>query len=117
ELEPRVLGAGDANIGRRQQDVEPSPRGPAVDRRDDRLPTPRVMVAHASVDAGPLPVHGAGERPEDTLGAQVFALLGGDVLARRQIVATAEMPVASAGQDRAADLAVFPQIDPGGRDL
>src|SRR5439155_12501727 len=84
---------------------------------DDRLPDPRIMVAHPSVDPGLLPVHGAGERPEDALSAQVFTLLGGDVLARREIVAAAEMPVAGPGQDRAAYRAILPEIDPGGRDL
>ena len=69
ELEARVLGAGDADIGRGEQDVEPRPGGPAVDRRDDRLPHPRVMIAHAAIGPGLLPVHRAGERPEDALGA------------------------------------------------
>jgi len=57
------------------------------------------MVAHPPVDPGLLPVHSAGKRPEDALGAQVFALLGGDVLARREVVAAAEMPVPGAGRD------------------
>ncbi len=42
-------------------------------------------------------MHGAGERPEDPRCAQLFALLVGDVLARRQIVTAAEMPFAGAG--------------------
>jgi len=32
-------------------------------------------------------------------------------------MAAAEMPVAGAGEDRAADVAVFPEVDPGRRDL
>jgi len=35
------------------------PRGPAIDRGNDRLPHPWVMVAHAAVDPGLLPVDGA----------------------------------------------------------
>src|SRR5205085_3403328 len=57
------------------------------------------------------------QRPEDALRAQVFALFWRDVFARRQIVAAAEMPVAGTSQDRATDVAILPQIDPGGRDL
>ena len=113
EFEPGVLAAGDADVGRGQQDVEPRSRRPAVDRGNDRLPHPRVVVAHPSVDPGLLAVHGAGERPEDALGAQIFAFLLGDVWARRQIVPAAEMPVAGAGQDRAADVAILPEVDPG----
>jgi hypothetical protein len=45
-------------------------------------------------------------------GSQILALLLGDVLARREIVAAAEVRVALAGQDGAADRAIFPQIDP-----
>jgi len=70
------------------------------------------MVAKAAVDAGLLAVDGAGERPEDALGAQVLALFLGDVLARRQVVSAAEMPIAGAGDDGAADVAVFPDVDP-----
>ena len=33
--------------------------------------------------------------------------------ARRKVVAAAEMPVALAGQDGAADVAILPQVDPG----
>src|SRR6185437_10402458 len=83
EFEARMLAARDADVGRGQQYVESRPGRPAVDRRDDRLPHPRVMVAHAAVDPGLLAVHGAGERPEDPLGAQVLALLLGDAGARR----------------------------------
>src|SRR5215472_15328003 len=74
------------------------------------------MVAHAPVDTGLLAVHGAGEWPKEALRAQIFALLLGDVLARREVVAAAEMPIAGTGQDRAADRAVFPHVDPGLRD-
>src|SRR4029077_8808409 len=51
-------------------------------------------------------------RPEDPLGAQVLALLLGDVLARCQVMAAAEMRVALAGQKGAAYRAVLPEIDP-----
>src|SRR5439155_17161584 len=94
---------------------EPRSRRPAVDRRNDRLPHPRVMIAQTPIDPRFLAVHRAGERPVDALGAQIFAFFLGDVGARRQIVPAAEMPVASAGQDRAADLAILPEVDPGGR--
>src|SRR5204862_372097 len=83
---------------------------------DDVLDVPglvgRVRVAHGAVGPGLLAGQCAGARPEDALRAEVFALLLGDVLARREIVAPAEMPVAGAGDDRAADVAVLPQIDP-----
>src|SRR4051794_26759675 len=97
ELESGVLGAGDADIGRRQQYVEPGAGGPAVDGGDDRLPDPRIMIPHAPVDPGPLAVHGAGQRPENALGAEILAFLLSDVLARRQVVAAAEMPLAGTG--------------------
>jgi hypothetical protein len=113
EFEPGMLSTGDADIGRGQQDVEPGPRRPAIDRGNDRLPYPRVVVAHPPIDAGLLAMHGAGERPEDTLGSKVFAFLLGDVRARCQIVPAAEMSVTGPGQDRAADVAVFPEISPG----
>src|ERR1700720_3417874 len=71
------------------------------------------MVTQPAVDPGLLAVHRAGERPEDALGAQVFAFLIGDVWPRRQIVAAAEMPVAGAGQDRGTDVAILPEVDPG----
>ena len=113
ELELRVLFAGDADVGRGQQDVEAGARGPAVHRGDHRLPHPRIVVAHAPVDAGLLSMHGARQRPEDALRAQVFALVLGDVGPRREIVAAAEVAVAFAGQDRAADVAILPQVGPG----
>src|SRR6266446_6259356 len=75
------------------------------------------MVAHSPIDPGLLAVHRAGERPIETLGAQIFAFLLGDVLARRQIVPAAKMPVAGAGQDRATDGAILPEVDPGLRNL
>src|SRR5581483_9385737 len=112
-FEPRMLAAGDADIGRGQEHIKPRPRRPAVDRGDDRLPHPRVVVAHAAVDAGLLPVDGAGERPEDAAGAQVFTLLLRHPFARREVVPAAEMPLSGAGEDRTTNLAVFPQIDPG----
>ena len=58
-------------------------------------------------------MHCARERPEDALGTQVFAFLLGDVRPRRQIVPAAEMPIAGAGQDCAADVAILPEVDPG----
>src|SRR5439155_23805144 len=48
---------------------------------------------------------------------QIFAFLLGDVLAWHQIVAAAKMPVAGTRQDRAADGAVLPEVDPGLRNL
>src|SRR5882762_3838763 len=112
-----MLAAGDAHIGRGEQYVKTGASRPAVDRGDDRLPYPRVVVAHAPVDPGLLAVHRAGERPVEALGAQIFAFLLGDVLARRQVVPAAEMPVAGTRQDRAADVAILPEIDPGLRNL
>src|SRR6266478_5286006 len=112
-----MLAAGDADIGRGEQYVKTGAGRPAVDRGDDRLPYPRVVVAHPPVDPGLLAVHGTRERPVEALGAQIFALLLGDVLARHQVVSAAKMPVAGAGQDRAADGAVLPEIDPGLRNL
>src|SRR5665213_2509564 len=100
-----MLGAGDTDIGRAEENVEPGPGGPAVARGDDRLPDARVVIAHAPVDPALLPVHGAGERPVDAVGAQILAVLGRQVGARGEVVAAAEMPVAGAGQDRAADVA------------
>src|SRR5207237_5400649 len=117
EFEAGMLAAGNADIGRGEQDVETRTSRPAVDRGDDRLPHPRVMIAHPPIDPGLLAVHGAGERPVDPLGAQIFAFLLGDVLARRQIVAAAKMPVAGTRQDRAADVAILPEVDPSLRDL
>src|SRR6185436_10892017 len=87
-------------------------RRPAVDGGDHRLPHPRIMVAHAPVDAGLLAVHGPREGPEDPLGPQILALLLGDVLARREVMTAAEVRIALAGQDGAADRAVLPQVDP-----
>ncbi len=87
ELEARVLGAGDPDVGGRQQDVETGAGRPAVDRGDHRLPDPRIVIAHAAVDAGLLAVHRSRQRPEDALRAEILALLLGDVLARREIVA------------------------------
>src|SRR5436190_2063407 len=77
ELEARVLGAGDPDVGRRQQDVEARTRRPAVDGGDHRLPHPWIVIAHALVDAGLLAVHGSRERPEDALGSQILALFLG----------------------------------------
>src|SRR5262249_23640658 len=113
KLEAGVPAAGGPGVGRGQQNVEPRSGGPAVDRRDDRLPHTRVMVTHAPVDTGLLAVHGAGERPEEALSAQVFALLLRYVGPRRQIVAATEVPLTGASQDRAADIAVLPEIAPG----
>src|SRR5262249_60408000 len=93
EFDPRVLRAGDPDVGRGEQDIEPGAGGPAIDRGNDRLPHPRVVIAHAAVDPGLLSVHRAGERPEDALGAQVFALFLGDVLAWRQGWTAAEISV------------------------
>src|SRR5665213_3048835 len=89
-----MLGAGDTDIGRAEENVEPGPGSPAVDRGDDRLPDARVVIAHAPVDPALLPVHGAGERPVDAVGAQILAVLGRQVGARGEVVAAAEMPVA-----------------------
>src|SRR5215469_3174593 len=112
KFEPRVLAARNADIGGRQQNVEPCPCRPAVDCRDDRLPDPRIMVAHPPVDPGLLTMHRAGQRPENPLWLQILALLLGDVWARRQIVPATEVAVARAGQDRTTDISIFPEIDP-----
>ncbi len=112
KLEARVLGACDPDVGRRQQDVEAGTCRPAVYRGDHRLPHPRIVIAHAPVDAGLLAVHRSRQRPEDPLGAQILTFLLGDVLARREVMAAAEVRIALARQDGAADRAVFPEIDP-----
>ena len=112
ELEARVLGAGDPDVGRRQQDVETGTGRPAVHRGDHRLPDARIVIAHAPVHAGLLAVHRSRQRPEDALRPEILALLLRDVLARREIVAAAEVLVALAGQDGAADRAIFPHVDP-----
>ena len=44
--------------------------------------------------------------------AQAFPFLLRGARTRCQVVTAAEVLVACAGQDRAADLAVFPQVDP-----
>jgi len=75
------------------------------------------MIAHAPVDPGLLPVHRAGERPVDAVGAQILAILGGQVGARGKIMSATEMSVAGAGQDRAAYGAVLPEVDPGRGDV
>src|SRR5262249_46391608 len=100
-----------------QQDVEAGARRPAVHGGDHRLPYARIMIAHAPVDAGLLAVHGPRQRPEYPLGAQILALLLGDVLARREVVAAAEVRVALAGDDGAANRAILPEIDPRLGDL
>src|SRR5215467_5450217 len=112
-----MLETGDADVRRSEQDVEPRPGRPAIDRRDDRLPHSRVVVAHPPVDTALLAVHGAGKRPVDALGAQIFAVIGGEFGARRKIVPAAKMPVAGTRQDRAADVAILPEVDPGLRNL
>src|SRR5882724_7360501 len=108
KLEAGMLFAGNADVGRCQKDIEAGARGPAVHGGDHRLPDARIVVAHASVDAGLLTVHGAPQRPEDALGAQVFAFVLGDLRPGCKVVAAAEVAVALTGQDRAADVAVLP---------
>jgi hypothetical protein len=75
------------------------------------------MIAEPTIHAGLLAMHRAGQRPENPFRSQIFPLLLGDVRAFGEVVAAAEMPVARPGQDRAANVAVFPQVDPGGGDF
>ena len=108
KLEARVLGARDPDVGRRKQNVQAGTRRPAVHRGDHRLPYPWIVIAHAPVDAGLLAVRSSRQRPEDALSAEILALLLRYVLTRREIMAAAEVRVALAGQDCAADRAIFP---------
>jgi hypothetical protein len=75
------------------------------------------MVAHPPVDASLLAMNRTGEWPENTLGAQVFAVFRCEVRARRQIVSAAKMPVAGSRQYCTADIAILPKIDPSLRDI
>src|SRR5580700_1904008 len=112
KLEARVLGARDPDVGRRKQNVQAGTRRPAVYGGDHRLPHPRIVIAHAPVDSGLLAVRRSCQRPEDALGTEILALLLRYVLARREVVTAAEVRIALAGQDCAADRAIFPEIDP-----
>ena len=112
ELEFRVLGTGDADVGGGQQHVHPRPGRPAVDRGNHRLPDPRIVIPHPAIDTRLLPVHRSRQGPENPLRAQIFTIIRRQIGPRLQIMAAAEMPVARPRHDRAPDVPVLPQIDP-----
>src|SRR5580704_5587521 len=107
EFKSCMLGAGDTDIGRSEQDIHSGPRRPSVDGGYDGFPNTRVMVAETPIDSGSLAMHGPGQRPENPLRAQIFAFFLSDVRALSEVMTAAEMPVTGPCQNCATNVTIF----------
>ena len=112
-----MLLGGDSYVGGGQYQVETRPRGPAVDRGDDRLPNLGIVVAQTAVGPGLGPVDRPGERPEDVLGPDPVKVFLRHAGRWGQVMSGAEVPVARAGEDSDADIPVLPDVLPDLADL